>query len=165
MVTTGYLLHLEKDVLACSVVTMFPWISMDDKFLRLKEQMTTQKLMLSNLSDSATVQNFIRSKELKCARMKQDLEDSSSRPHISHANSYSHTFMLLLTFAGFAVRLQGEPYGAAAAHPSGSVFTCPVTAAIVHCTGLCRWCNRDGKKREKGKKGVLTCDPLLLKEA
>lgn len=124
---------------------------MDDKSLRLKEQMTTQKLMLSDLSDSA---NFIRSKELKCAHVKQDLEDSSSRPHIFHSDSYSHTFMLLLTFAGFAVRLQGEPYGAAAAHPSGSVFTCPVTAAIVHCTGLCRWRNRDGKKKErKGRWG------------
>lgn len=86
-------------------------------------------------------------------RMKQNLDDTSSRPHIFHSDSYSHHFMLLLTFAGFAIRLQGEPYGAAAAHPSGSVFTCPVTAAIVHCTGLCRWSNRDGKKTESEEGG------------
>lgn len=51
---------------------------------------------------------------------------------------YSNTFMYLLTFAGFAVRLQGESHGAAAAHPCGRVFTCPVAAAVVHGAGLCR---------------------------
>ncbi len=51
---------------------------------------------------------------------------------------YSHTFMYLLTFAGLPIRLQGESYGAAAAHPCGRVFTCPVAAAVVHGAGLCR---------------------------
>lgn len=69
---------------------------------------------------------------------------------------YSHTFMCLLTFAGLSVRLQGESYWAAAAHPSGCVFTCPVAAAIVDGAGLCRW--RDRMEKEKEKKRVLTTD-------
>lgn len=64
-----------------------------------------------------------------------------------------------LTFAGFPVRLQGEPYGAAAAHPSGRIFTCPVTATIVDSAGLCRYWDRD-EKIKKGRKGKLTFDPL-----
>lgn len=39
-------------------------------------------------------------------------------------------------FAGFAIRLQGESHGAAAAHPCGRVLTCPVAAAVVHSAGL-----------------------------
>lgn len=71
---------------------------------------------------------------------------------------YSHTFMCLLTFASLSVRLQGESYWAAAAHPSGRVFTCPVAAAIVDGAGLCRW--RDRMEKEKEKKRVLTMDLL-----
>lgn len=64
---------------------------------------------------------------------------------------YSQTFMYLLTFAGFAVRLQGKPHGAAAAHPCGCVFTCPVTTAVVHGAGLWRCQDREGKReREEG---------------
>ena len=48
------------------------------------------------------------------------------------------------TFAGLAVRLQGEADGAAAAHPRHRVVTRAVTAAIVHCTGLCRGGGGDG---------------------
>lgn len=56
-----------------------------------------------------------------------------------------------LTFAGFAVGLQGESHGAAAAHPCGRVFTRPVAAAVVHGAGLCRWRDRGGnRKRRRG---------------
>lgn len=39
-------------------------------------------------------------------------------------------------FAGFSIRLQGESHRAAAAHPCGCVFTCPVAATVVHSAGL-----------------------------
>lgn len=57
--------------------------------------------------------------------------------------------LTLLTFAGFAIRLQGESHRTAAAHPCGSVLTCPVAATIVHSTGLCTWWER-WKKTKKG---------------
>lgn len=42
------------------------------------------------------------------------------------------------TFAGFAVRLQGEADRTAAAHSCDRVVTRAVTAAVVHRAGLCR---------------------------
>lgn len=42
----------------------------------------------------------------------------------------------VLTFACLSIRLQRESNWAAAPHTSGSVLACPVTASIVHCTGL-----------------------------
>lgn len=49
---------------------------------------------------------------------------------------YLQTLMSLLTFTGFAVRLKGESHRAAAAHPRGCVFTCPVTAPVIYSAGL-----------------------------
>lgn len=51
-----------------------------------------------------------------------------------------------LTFAGFAVRLQGKAHGTAAAHSGGCVLACPVTPAIVHRTGF--WVKH--RKRDEG---------------
>lgn len=58
-------------------------------------------------------------------------------------SSKESIFTELLTFARFAIGLQGEPYGATATDPSCRIFTCPVTATVVYGTGLCRWRDRD----------------------
>lgn len=42
------------------------------------------------------------------------------------------------TFAGLAVWLQSEANRTAAADSCHWIMTCAITAAIVHCTGLCR---------------------------
>lgn len=63
----------------------------------------------------------------------------------------SHAFTSSLTFAGFSIRLEGKSYGAAAAHPSGRVFACPVTAAVVHGAGLCSWWDKGGEREEEVK--------------
>lgn len=69
--------------------------------------------------------------------------------HISQTHVYSHTICSLLTFACFAIRLEGESHRAAATHPRGCVFTCPVAAAVVDGAGLCRQQGRDGKRKEE----------------
>lgn len=74
---------------------------------------------------------------------------------------YSQTFTYLLTFTSFAVRLQGESHGTAAAHPCGCVLTCSVAATVVHRAGLCRQRHKDGKREREG--GGVNIGPLLLK--
>lgn len=52
----------------------------------------------------------------------------------------------LLTFASFAIRLEGEAHRAAASDPCGRVLTCPVTAAIVNSARLCTEGQRQTEK-------------------
>lgn len=62
------------------------------------------------------------------------------------------------TFAGFAVRLQGEANRTAAAHSCDRVVTRAVTAAVVHRAGLCR---ETGTHSQTNPVEIYTTDTTL----